>query len=122
MVNTAKSIYNSTILLTTNQLQEAEALAERVAIMIRGGLHYIGLEQKLRKRHCKGFQVYLKMKPERTSNMNHVIQQRARMAQTFPGIQVLHMHKYYMLYYLPSEIISPDGQGKRPIKWSTVFH
>ena len=118
MVQSAKTVYKCTILFTTNQQIEAQTLADRIIVMIRGGFYNIGTEQQLLKRNCKGIQLYLKMKPELCQKLEYLTQVRKTVAETFSGIKALQSTKYFMMYYLPS-----NAQArKQPTQWSTVFH
>ena len=120
MVQNAKTVYKCTILFTTNQQIEAQTLADRIIVMIRGGFYNIGTEQQLPKHKCKGIQLYIKMKPELCQKLEYLIQVRKSVAETVSGIKQLQTTKYFMVYYLPQQSIA---QGrKQPTQWSTVFH
>ena len=114
MIQSAKASYQSTILLATSRMSEVEALADRIAVMIHGGLHFIGTEQQLRKRHCKKIQIYLKMKPAHCQRMTYPVEIRKAMASAIPLIRPRNVHNYFIQYYIRQ---SKD----EPLAWSSIF-
>lgn len=51
----------STIVLTTHRMDEAEALAQKVAIMVNGYIKAIGSLQKLKDKYGKGYELDIKL-------------------------------------------------------------
>ena len=120
MILRAKSVYKCSLVLASNQLVEVEALADRIAVFIRGGLHYIGTEEKLRTQCCKGIQLFVKMKPSNCSALTAVQKLRRAVGQLFPGIRALQIHKYFMKYQIRQSNTSVEADQK-PLRWATVF-
>ncbi|KPI83511.1 putative ATP-binding cassette protein subfamily A member 2 [Leptomonas seymouri] len=52
---------NCSVVLTTHHLEEVEALAHRVAIMVDGSLRCIGNKTHLKKKYGKGFEVNIRI-------------------------------------------------------------
>ena len=103
MLHAAKTASKAAILLTTSLLEEAQSLSDRIGIMIHGGLYYIGTEPKLRQEHCPGYQLYIKISPEKGTNMQYLFQLRQAFGTNFAGIGALQLTAHFMLYYLPQE-------------------
>lgn len=51
----------STVVLTTHSMEEAEALSSKMAIMVEGKIECIGPVQKLKSKYGKGFEVEVKL-------------------------------------------------------------
>lgn len=52
----------STVILTTHSMEEAEALATRIGIMVRGNFKCIGTPQHIKSKFGKGFEIEIKIK------------------------------------------------------------
>lgn len=53
---------NCSVVLTTHHLEEVEALAHRVAIMVDGALHCIGTKMHLKQKYGSGFEMDIRLK------------------------------------------------------------
>jgi ATP-binding cassette subfamily A (ABC1) protein 3 len=51
----------STVVLTTHSMEEAEALSTKLAIMVEGNLRCIGPVQSIKDKYGKGFEVEVKL-------------------------------------------------------------
>ena len=110
MIKAAQVAYKPVALvLATKDIVEAQSLADRIAVLIQGGLHYIGTETELRKNLCKGIQIYIKMKPSLSQEIKTYHTIRTSIAQAFPGIRALNMNRYTMHYYLKQTAVLPDN-------------
>ena len=133
MIKTARASYKTAIVLASKDISEVESLADRIAVLIQGGLYYIGTEAELRKQFCKGIQIYMKMKPSKCQEINALQKLRRSVCQTFPGIRGLNMHKYYMHYILRQTVDNAEVNDKfgtnegqkhkshQLVRWSSVF-
>ena len=117
MIQSAKTSYQSTILLATSRMSVVESLADRIAVMIHGSLHFIGTEQQLRRRHCKQIQISIKMKPAKSHDMLYAIQLRKAIPQTFSRIRMQMAHNYFVQYYIREH----KKQETTALAWSTIF-
>ena len=55
----------STIILTTHSMEEAEALSSRLVIMMEGNFRCIGTPQEIKTKYGKGFEIEVKIqKPD----------------------------------------------------------
>ena len=52
----------STVILTTHSMEEAEALATRIGIMVSGNFKCIGTPQHIKSKFGKGFEIEIKVK------------------------------------------------------------
>ena len=55
-----ESTAHAVVLLTTHYMDEADALAQRIGIMVKGKLQVIGTPQHLKSVHGGGYRVELK--------------------------------------------------------------
>lgn len=55
----AEKAAGKTIIITTHAMEEADALADRIAIVCRGKLHAIGSQLRLKARYGDGYQLTL---------------------------------------------------------------
>ena len=53
---------HSSIILTTHSMEEAQALANKVAIMVEGRIKTIGTVQRLKDKYGRGFEIEVKLK------------------------------------------------------------
>lgn len=66
-VSTAKK--QSSIILTTHSMEEAEALCTKLGIMVNGELKCIGNIQHLKSRFGKGYELEVKFTSNSTNNL-----------------------------------------------------
>lgn len=52
----------STVILTTHSMEEAEALSTRLGIMVNGNFKCIGTPQHIKSKYGKGFEIEVKLK------------------------------------------------------------
>lgn len=52
----------STVILTTHSMEEAEALSTRLGIMVNGNFKCIGTPQHIKSKYGKGFEIEIKLK------------------------------------------------------------
>jgi len=57
----AQTMKNRSVILTTHSMEEAEALCQRIAIIVGGSLRCIGSVQHLKSRYGSGWQVNIKI-------------------------------------------------------------
>ncbi|XP_017755068.1 PREDICTED: ATP-binding cassette sub-family A member 1-like [Eufriesea mexicana] len=56
------------IILTSHSMEECEALCNRLVIMVKGQLVCIGASQELKQRFGAGYDIHIKLNPNRTDN------------------------------------------------------
>ena len=54
---------NTTVILTTHSMEEAEALSSRLGIMVKGNFQCIGTAQHIKSKYGEGFEVEVKLNP-----------------------------------------------------------
>ena len=52
----------STVILTTHSMEEAEALSTRLGIMVKGNFKCMGSPQYIKSKYGKGFEIEIKLK------------------------------------------------------------
>ena len=59
-----RTMSHRSVILTTHSMEEAEALCQRIGIMVRGGdFKCIGTPKQLKDKHGEGFEIELQFKP-----------------------------------------------------------
>ncbi|XP_066242827.1 ABC-type organic anion transporter ABCA8-like [Saccopteryx leptura] len=93
-------------LLTTHYMAEAEAVCDRVAIMVSGRLRCIGTIQQLKSKFGKDYLLEMKVKTPRQVEPLH-----SEILRLFP--QAARQERYYslMVYKLPVEDVQPLSQA-----------
>ena len=61
---------NRGAMLTTHSMEEADALCSRIAIMIQGAMKCIGSSQHIKDKHGSGYQLEVKLKPAKVSDLH----------------------------------------------------
>mmetsp|Transcript_12011 Transcript_12011/g.38478 ORF Transcript_12011/g.38478 Transcript_12011/m.38478 type:complete len:162 (+) Transcript_12011:2213-2698(+) len=75
-----------TVVLTTHFLDEAEMLADRIAIMAEGRLRCVGSLQALKSRYGQGYKLDLRLQPEQAeAAVERVL---AALRRQFDGVEV----------------------------------
>ena len=64
----------SSVIITTHSMEEAEALAQRIAIQVDGSLKCIGPVQRLKSKYGKGYEFDVKVKPPSKDDLISMIQ------------------------------------------------
>lgn len=62
----------STVILTTHSMEEAEALSTRLGIMVKGNFKCIGTPQHIKSKYGKGFEIEVKLKIMKKEEMNEL--------------------------------------------------
>ncbi|XP_004593010.2 ATP-binding cassette sub-family A member 6 [Ochotona princeps] len=103
------------VLLTTHSLVEAEALCDRLAVMVSGRLRCIGSIEHLKRKFGKGYILELKVKEPSQVTLLHM-----EILKLFP--QAVQQTRYYPLltYKLPLADVCPLSQAFH--KLETVKH
>jgi ABC-type multidrug transport system ATPase subunit len=97
----AKGSRGCVLVLTTHYMEEADALAQRVGIMVNGMLKVLGSPQHLKSVHGGGYRIELKG-PEETS-----AQAAQLVSRLFPGVKLLEAHGGFQVF----EMASATGSG-----------
>ncbi|XP_075850818.1 ATP-binding cassette sub-family A member 10 isoform X4 [Microcebus murinus] len=93
-------------LLTTHYMAEAEAVCDRVAIMVSGKLRCIGSIQHLKSKFGKDYLLEIKMKEPTQVEPLHT-----EILKFFPQAARLERYSSLMSYKLPVEDVHPLGQA-----------
>ncbi|XP_045038372.2 ATP-binding cassette sub-family A member 9 isoform X2 [Desmodus rotundus] len=93
-------------LLTTHYMAEAEALCDRVAIMVSGRLRCIGSIQHLKSKFGKDYLLEMKVKP-----LAHVEPLHTEILRLFPQAARQERYSSLMVYKLPVEDVRPLSQA-----------
>ncbi|CAK63379.1 unnamed protein product (macronuclear) [Paramecium tetraurelia] len=65
----------STIILTTHSMEEAEALSTKIAIQVSGNLRCLGSVQHIKNKFGKGYEIEVKLEKPQTNEIQELIQQ-----------------------------------------------
>ncbi|XP_023614805.1 ATP-binding cassette sub-family A member 9 isoform X2 [Myotis lucifugus] len=93
-------------LLTTHYMAEAEAVCDRVAIMVSGRLRCIGSIQHLKSRFGKDYLLEMKVK-----TLAHVEPLHSEILRLFPQAARQERYSSLMVYKLPVEDVRPLSQA-----------
>ena len=88
----------ASVILATHHLEEAEVLADRVAIMVSGKLECIGTLQHLKDKHGSGYEVSVKV-----ASLGDLPGLYAFMAQSFPASAATEEHFQHVTFALPAD-------------------
>ncbi|NXA35903.1 ABCAA protein, partial [Eudromia elegans] len=93
-------------ILTTHYMEEAEAVCDRVAIMVAGQLRCIGSIQYLKNKFGKGYILEIKVKDPEHSDLLH-----AEMLRIFPSAARQERFPSLLVYKVPMEDALPLSQS-----------
>lgn len=68
----SKERKQSTVILTTHSMEEAEALSTRLGIMVSGNFKCIGTPQHIKSKYGKGFEIEIKVKNAKKDEIEEV--------------------------------------------------
>ncbi|XP_009871337.1 PREDICTED: ATP-binding cassette sub-family A member 10-like, partial [Apaloderma vittatum] len=106
MIRAALKTKETGIILTTHYMEEAEAVCDRVAIMVSGQLRCIGSIQYLKNKFGKGYLLEIKVKdPERTDLLH------AEILKMFPSAARQERFPSLLVYKVPMEDALPLSQS-----------
>ncbi|XP_065271404.1 ABC-type organic anion transporter ABCA8-like [Emys orbicularis] len=94
------------VILTTHYMKEAEALCDRVAIMVSGKLRCIGSIQYLKNKFGKGYLLEIKVKDPEQVDLIH-----AEITQIFPLAARQERYSSLMVYKIPMENVQSLSQA-----------
>ncbi|XP_068932645.1 ATP-binding cassette sub-family A member 10-like isoform X3 [Petaurus breviceps papuanus] len=93
-------------ILTTHYMAEAEAVCDRVAIMVSGQLRCIGSIQHLKSKFGKDYLLEIKVKESEQIELLH-----AEILKLFPQAARQERYSSLMVYKLPVEVVHPLSQA-----------
>ncbi|NXA58808.1 ABCA8 protein, partial [Mohoua ochrocephala] len=93
-------------LLTTHYMEEAEAVCDRVAILVSGQLRCIGSIQYLKNKFGKGYLLEIKVKDPESSHALH-----AEVLKIFPGAARQERFPSLLVYKVPMKDALPLSQS-----------
>ncbi|NXN18950.1 ABCAA protein, partial [Indicator maculatus] len=106
MIRAALRSKEAGAILTTHYMEEAEAVCDRVAIMVSGQLRCIGSVQYLKNKFGKGYLLEIKVKdPE------HIDHLHAEILRIFPGAARQERFPSLLVYKVPMEDALPLSQS-----------
>ncbi|NXK69911.1 ABCA9 protein, partial [Sylvietta virens] len=93
-------------ILTTHYMEEAEAVCDRVAILVAGQLRCIGSIQYLKNKFGKGYLLEIKVKDPESADVLH-----AEILKIFPGAARQERFPSLLVYKVPMEDALPLSQS-----------
>ncbi|NXI58144.1 ABCAA protein, partial [Chloroceryle aenea] len=93
-------------ILMTHYMEEAEAVCDRVAIMVSGQLRYIGSVQYLKNKFGKGYLLEIKVKDPEHTDLLH-----AEILKIFPSAARQERFPSLLIYKVPMEDALPLSQS-----------
>ncbi|NWU22183.1 ABCA9 protein, partial [Dyaphorophyia castanea] len=93
-------------ILTTHYMEEAEAVCDRVAILVSGQLRCIGSIQYLKNKFGKGYLLEIKVKDPQSSDVLH-----AEILKIFPGAARQERFPSLLVYKVPMKDALPLSQS-----------
>ncbi|XP_064006723.1 ATP-binding cassette sub-family A member 10-like [Pogoniulus pusillus] len=106
MIRAALRSKETGAILTTHYMEEAEAVCDRVAIMVSGQLRCIGSIQYLKNKFGKGYLLEIKVKDPEQSDLLH-----AEVLRIFPGAARQERFPSLLVYKVPMEDALPLSQS-----------
>jgi len=97
VVSFAVTDSDTSVILTTHLMEECEALANRIGIMVNGGLACLGSLQHLKARFGAFWQMELQVADEKNSE-----QAQTLVKSICPEAELLEWHRGHFLFKLPS--------------------
>jgi len=91
----ASTMHGRSVILTTHSMEEAEALSNRIGIMVGGRLRCLGTGQHLKSRFGAGYTLEVRIPIHRTADA------RAFVESTFPGSVCAEQHGGQLRYDIP---------------------
>uniref|UniRef100_A0A8C4VXT6 ATP binding cassette subfamily A member 5 n=1 Tax=Gopherus evgoodei TaxID=1825980 RepID=A0A8C4VXT6_9SAUR len=96
-------------ILTTHYMEEAEAVCDRVAIMVSGQLRCIGSVQHLKSKFGRGY--FLEMKLKETADVQQVEFLRRQILHIFPNASHQESFASILAYKIPKEDVQSLSQS-----------
>ncbi|NXC65703.1 ABCAA protein, partial [Anhinga anhinga] len=106
MIRAALKTKETGAVLTTHYMEEAEAVCDRVAIMVSGQLRCIGSIQYLKNKFGKGYLLEIKVKDPERSDLLH-----AEILRIFPSAARQERFPSLLVYKVPMEDALPLSQS-----------
>ncbi|XP_004946289.2 ATP-binding cassette sub-family A member 10 [Gallus gallus] len=106
MIHAALSTHETGAVLTTHYMEEAEAVCDRVAILVAGQLRCIGSIQYLKNKFGKGYLLEIKVKDPETTDLLH-----AEILRIFPSAARQERFPSLLVYKVPMEDALPLSQS-----------
>ncbi|NWH66418.1 ABCAA protein, partial [Geococcyx californianus] len=106
MIRAALKTEETGAILTTHYMEEAEAVCDRVAIMVSGQLRYIGSIQYLKNKFGKGYLLEIKVKDPEHTDLLH-----AEVLRIFPSAARQERFPSLLVYKIPMEDALPLSQS-----------
>ncbi|NXJ10029.1 ABCAA protein, partial [Odontophorus gujanensis] len=106
MIRDALKTQETGAVLTTHYMEEAEAVCDRVAILVAGQLRCIGSIQYLKNKFGKGYLLEIKVKDPETTDLLH-----AEILRIFPSAARQERFPSLLVYKVPMEDALPLSQS-----------
>ncbi|XP_054026316.1 ATP-binding cassette sub-family A member 10-like [Dryobates pubescens] len=106
MIRAALRSKEAGAILTTHYMEEAEAVCDRVAIMVSGQLRCIGSVQYLKNKFGKGYLLEIKVKDPEHTDLLH-----AEILRIFPSAARQERFPSFLVYKVPMEDALPLSQS-----------
>ncbi|XP_010719766.1 ATP-binding cassette sub-family A member 10 [Meleagris gallopavo] len=106
MIRAALKTQETGAVLTTHYMEEAEAVCDRVAILVAGQLRCIGSIQYLKNKFGKGYLLEIKVKDPETTDLLH-----AEILRIFPSAARQERFPSLLVYKVPMEDALPLSQS-----------
>ncbi|NWS77630.1 ABCAA protein, partial [Crotophaga sulcirostris] len=106
MIRAALKTKETGAILTTHYMEEAEAVCDRVAILVSGQLRYIGSIQYLKNKFGKGYLLEIKVKDPECTDLLH-----AEILRIFPSAARQERFPSLLVYKVPMEDALPLSQS-----------
>ncbi|XP_023240811.1 ATP-binding cassette sub-family A member 1-like [Centruroides sculpturatus] len=96
-----KKLLGESLLLSSHNMNECEALCDRVAIMTKGEFHCLGTIQHLKNKFGQGYTLVVKMK--QTDERNQITELKKFIKSAFPTIVLKDSYQDTLQYHLLDE-------------------
>ena len=97
----AHTMKGRAVILTTHSMEEAEALCQRIAIMVGGALRCLGNAQRLKSLYGDGYQLAVTLAPDQLAAFQQ------EMSRLFPACRVVEALDTLLKYEIPK--LNSDG-------------
>jgi len=107
--------YSRAAILTTHYMEEADALCNRIGIMVNGAIECLGTSSHLKTKYGDGFQLEIKLKD--TGNSEEALNKlKSFITEQYPRTAILESFSDRILYAMPTDSISSPAQVFGPIE------
>jgi ATP-binding cassette subfamily A (ABC1) protein 3 len=99
-----KTMSQRAVILTTHSMEEAEALCQRIAIMVKGQIRALGTKQHLKHKFGSGYELSVKLRIQQKETLIEQMERLTRFVkELFPSSQLIAENGGLLTYQIPRQ-------------------